>query len=84
LFLTKDEAERLQIPYQNLWALITLKIHSDLLSCGFMAAVAQKLAAANIALNPVAGYFHDHLFVPYEKAEETLNLLGELSQSVRN
>jgi hypothetical protein len=43
--------------------------------------VSGALAEAGIACNVVAGFHHDHLFVPWERREEALELLQRLSQS---
>lgn len=51
---------------------ITLTIHSALGAVGLMAAVAAALARAGIGCNPVAGYFHDHLFVPADDADRAM------------
>lgn len=63
------------------FARITLMVHSALDGVGLTAAVATALAAAGIACNVVAGFHHDHLFVPWERREEALALLQRLSQS---
>jgi hypothetical protein len=55
--------------------MITLDVHSSLEAVGFIAAIATRLAAAGIGVNPVAGYFHDHLFVPADRAEEAMGIL---------
>lgn len=60
-------------------ALITLRVHSSLLAVGLTAAVATVLAGAGISCNVVAGYFHDHLFVPVDDAGTALELLRALS-----
>ena len=52
--------------------MITLNIHSSLEAVGFLAAITARLAAAGMGVNPVAGYFHDHLFVPAERAEDAM------------
>lgn len=62
---------------------ITLEVHSSLEAVGLMAAVATCLAEAGIGTNPVAGYFHDHLFVPANRAEEALARLRALAASGR-
>jgi hypothetical protein len=62
------------------WAMITLSVHSSLAAVGMMAAVAQALAAAGISVNPVAGYHHDHVFVPWDRREEALAILSALSR----
>lgn len=58
---------------------ITLTVHSSLEAVGLTAAVATALAADGIPANVVAAYFHDHVFVPEEKAEAALNLLRVLA-----
>lgn len=59
--------------------LITLQVHSSLLAVGLTAAVASALADAGISCNVVAGYYHDHLFVPVDDAARALELLHALS-----
>jgi hypothetical protein len=69
--------ERAGLPF----ARITLTVHSALEGVGLTAAVATALAAAGIACNIVAGYYHDHLFVPWEHRAEALAVLRRLSAS---
>lgn len=57
---------------------ITLNVHSSLEAVGFLARITGQLAAHGISVNPVSGYYHDHLFVPVERAEEVVQLLHEL------
>jgi hypothetical protein len=63
------------------FARITLQVHSALEGVGLTAAVAGVLAEAGIACNIVAGFHHDHLFVPWGRRDEALELLQRLSQS---
>ncbi len=63
------------------WAQITLAIHTSLEAVGLMAAVATTLAEAGISTNPIAGYFHDHLFVPWQRRHDAMNALLRLSGS---
>lgn len=58
-----------------LFKMITLSIHSSLEAVGFLAAVTSKLAAHGISVNPISAFFHDHLFVPADKAAEAMALL---------
>ena len=63
--------------------LVTLDIHSSLDAVGFMAAITTRLAADGISVNPVSAYFHDHLFVPAERADEAVALLEQLAAEAR-
>jgi hypothetical protein len=54
---------------------ITLRVASALDGVGLTAAVATALAERDIPCNVIAGYHHDHLFVPAERAEEALEVL---------
>lgn len=60
------------------FARITLMVHSALDGVGLTAAVATALAASGIACNVVAGFHHDHLFVPQDRADEALDVLQRL------
>jgi hypothetical protein len=60
------------------WAQITLTVHSSLSAVGMMAAVASDLAHAGIPCNPVSGYFHDHLFVPWDSRLGAVKVLHHL------
>ncbi|MEE4201783.1 ACT domain-containing protein [Erythrobacter sp.] len=64
------------------FARITLRVHSDLEAVGLTPAVSTVLASSGIACNIVAGLYHDHLFVPWDRGEEALRLLKRLSLDV--
>ncbi|TKA32713.1 hypothetical protein B0A50_00938 [Salinomyces thailandicus] len=52
---------------------VTLNVHSSLDAVGFLAAVTTRLArSVNIGINPVSGYYHDHLYVPLGKEEQVV------------
>lgn len=59
--------------------MITLEIHSSLEAVGFLAAITKRLAEAGMGVNPVSAFYHDHLFVPANRAEEALRILEELA-----
>jgi uncharacterized protein len=59
----------------------TFDNNSSLQAVGLTAAVSGKLAAKGIPANVVAGFYHDHLFVPSDRAQEALAALRELSES---
>ena len=75
LILARDEAEALQLPFEYPCHMITLDIHSSLEAVGFMAHIARLLADAGISVNPVAGFYHDHLFVPVALRDKAIALL---------
>ena len=58
---------------------ITLEVHSALDGVGFLAAVTACLAEAGISGNAVAGFYHDHLFVPQDRAEAAVRALQALA-----
>ncbi|MFJ2647621.1 ACT domain-containing protein [Streptomyces sp. NPDC087420] len=74
-----EEAEAAGLPYDYVAGWITLRVHSALEAVGLTAAVAQELASAGVSCNVVAGFHHDHLFVPYERAAEAVALLEGLA-----
>ncbi|MEL6336707.1 MAG: ACT domain-containing protein [Pseudomonadota bacterium] len=81
LILGREEAARAGLDAVFESRMITLSVHSSLEAVGFMAAIATRLAAAGISVNPVAGFHHDHLFVPADRAEEAMAILHDLSKS---
>lgn len=77
--LLKEEAEAIGWAYEFPSRMITLNVHSALEAVGFIAKIASELAAHNMGVNPVAGYFHDHLFVPEGREAEALRVLEALA-----
>lgn len=77
LLLTKDNAEKANLKYEGIFKGITLTIHSSLEAVGLTAAVSSKLAEKGISANVIAAYYHDHIFVPAEKAEMAVAALNE-------
>ena len=67
-------------PLVGPFAKITLNVNSDLLAVGFLAKICTELAKENISVNAVSAYHHDHLFVPYEKKEKSLDILKNIKQ----
>jgi hypothetical protein len=57
------------------WAHIAMGVVSDLESVGLTAALSKRLAEAGISANVVAAVHQDHIFVPWDRREEALNLL---------
>ena len=70
------------ILYRAAW--IRFGLVSALDAVGLTAGVSQALAAAGISCNMVAGAYHDHVFVPVERASEALRLLQQFKVPVAN
>jgi len=63
------------------WARISLTVHSDLAAVGLTAAFATALGAEGISCNVIAGVHHDHLFVQWDRREDAMAALRELSRA---
>ena len=77
LILLKEAAVKCGLSYDSIFRCITLAVHSSLDAVGLTSAVSRKLFDYKISANIVAGFYHDHIFVPAEKAEKALKVLGE-------
>ncbi|MEQ9259134.1 MAG: ACT domain-containing protein [Roseovarius sp.] len=80
LILPEEAARRHGFDTAMPMARITLTVHSALDGVGLTAAVAGALAEEGIACNMVAGYHHDHAFVPRADAARALAILQELAK----
>jgi len=80
LIVKRSDAEKANLSFIYPCKMITLNIHSSLEAVGFLAAITKHLAAAGISVNAVSAFYHDHIFVPTDKAELALRLLIELSR----
>ncbi len=78
LVLPRAEADELGLPYTFVAAWITLEVHSALEAVGLTAAFSRALADEGIPANVVAGFTHDHLFVPVARAADALRALNAL------
>lgn len=78
--IKKIDAQQLLLPFTFEARLITLAIHSSLEAVGFLATIATAFAVENIPCNVIAGYFHDHLLVPVEKADQAMEVLKTIAQ----
>ena len=64
---------------ENRWVWLELTVFSDLQAVGFLAKVSEALSKAGVPCNAVAGYHHDHIFVPEIKAETAIEALNGLT-----
>ena len=81
MVLERHEADAFRLGHVGTFAWITLTVHSSLEAVGLTAGVARALAAKNIPCNVLAGFHHDHLLVPSDRADEAMAALRELSAS---
>jgi hypothetical protein len=79
LIVLREEAQAHGLAFEFPSRMITLDIHSSLEAVGFMARIATALAAESMGVNPVAGFYHDHLFVPEDRAEDAMVVLHKLA-----
>ncbi|MFA6489128.1 MAG: ACT domain-containing protein [Candidatus Micrarchaeia archaeon] len=60
------------------FCLITFEAKTSLGAVGITAAASSALAKEKIPANMVAGYFHDHVLVPFEKKDAAIACLAKL------
>ena len=83
LLLHKETADRAGLAYNLVFKGITLSVHSSLDAVGLTAAVTNKLANFGISANVIAAHYHDHVFVPADKADVAFAILTEIEQQAR-
>lgn len=74
-----DDADARGLAGEFPCAMITLRVHSALDAVGFLAVITRALADAGIGTNPVAGFHHDHLFVPWDRRHDAMAVLAGLA-----
>jgi hypothetical protein len=80
LVVPKSKADEQRLNYACVFKGITVSIHSCLEAVGLTAAVSRKLAEHGISANVIAGYYHDHIFVPKEHAEKAIEALNKFAR----
>ncbi|MFD9600483.1 ACT domain-containing protein [Streptomyces sp. NPDC057908] len=79
MVLPEAEAVSAGLRYDYVAGWITLRVHSALDAVGLTAAVSLALTDVGLSCNVVAGFHHDHLFVPYDRAAEAVDVLKALA-----
>lgn len=79
LVIPRAKADAGGIGYRSVFRRITLQVHSSLDAVGLTAAFATRLTEHGISANVIAGFYHDHIFVQAEQAENALAAINELS-----
>lgn len=78
LVLNKRLADDAGLTYEAVFKCISLNVHSSLEAVGLTATVSGRLAEGGISANVIAAYYHDHIYVPKDRAEAALKLLENL------
>jgi hypothetical protein len=78
--LPQAQADAAGYGYELALGWITLHVRSSFAAVGLTARVSTALAAAGISCNVLAGFDHDHLLVPLDRADEALEVLTGLGR----
>ncbi len=81
LILALEDATQAGVDFEFPCRMITLNVHSALDAVGFLAKVTTQLASLGMGVNPVSGFFHDHLFIPEDRAEDAVAALLAMTES---
>ena len=81
---TKKSAIEHELSYTFPCRMITLDVHSSLEAVGFIAVIATELKKLEIGVNPVSGYYHDHLFIPDGREKEVMAMLKDIRQRAKS
>ena len=80
LILERSAAIAAGIEFSFPSRMITLTVHSSLEAVGFLALITERLAVAGISVNAISAYYHDHLFVPLQKADQAIHILHTIME----
>ena len=81
---TLTQAKDHDLCYDFECRMITLDVHSSLDAVGFLAAITSRLALElKIGVNPVSGFYHDHLFVRAGTEHSVLMVLGQMAMEAK-
>jgi hypothetical protein len=78
LVLARDDAEAAGLPFVFESAWLTLAVHTSFEAVGLIAAFAARLAEEGIPANVLAGWHHDHILVPLDRADDAIDALRSL------
>ncbi len=81
LIVPRDRADADGVDYDGTFRMITLQVHSSLDAIGLTAAVSKRLTEEGISANVVAAFYHDHVFVPSNRADEALLALRQFGSA---
>lgn len=75
-----EAAEAAGAPVEFVGAWLTLTVWSSLEAVGLTAAFSRVLADSGIPCNVLAGFHHDHIVVPADRADEAIAALASLAK----
>ena len=75
LVLPVVAAERAGLPVELEMAWLSLTVQSSLEAVGLTAAFSTTLGKAGIPCNVLAGFHHDHILVPVDRAQQAIDVL---------
>ncbi len=78
LVVRKETALAAGADFDGVFRMITLQVHSSLEAIGLTATVAGVLAERGISANVIAGFHHDHVFVPATMADDAIAALSAM------
>lgn len=81
LVIPLEQAKAQGLDYFRVFRRITLKGHSSLEALGLTSVVTSLLAERGITTNVIAGFYHDHIFVPSDRVNEAMEALKELANA---
>lgn len=81
LVIPLEQAQAEGLDYYRVFRRITLEGHSSLEALGLTSVVTSLLAERGITTNVIAGFYHDHIFVPNDRTDEALRALKELAEN---
>ncbi len=79
LVIPLEQAVAEGLDYYKVFRRITLEGHSSLEALGLTSVVTSLLAERGISTNAIAGFYHDHMFVPSDRTDEAMEALRELA-----
>lgn len=79
LVIPLEQARTERLDYYRVFRRITLEGHSSLEALGLTSVVTSLLAERGITTNVIAGFYHDHMFVPDDRTDDAMAALKELA-----
>ncbi|SFR44650.1 hypothetical protein SAMN05216203_0393 [Marinobacter daqiaonensis] len=79
LVIPLEQAQAEGLDYYRVFRRITLEGHSSVQALGLTSVVTSLLAERDITTNVIAGFYHDHMFVPSDRIDEAMEALRDLA-----